>query len=243
MQSDAQARQVLQQSAAERAIDHVEPGMVIGLGSGTTASFALRKLAEDLRSQKLRDVRGVPSSDTTAALARELGVPLTTLDEQPQLDLTVDGADEVDPDLNLIKGAGAALLREKMLAQASARLIIVVDESKLSRVLGLRRSLPVEVVAFGWRAQQRYLEGLGAEVALRRAADGRPWLTDNGNLILDCSFGPLQEPEQLATVLSARAGVVEHGLFIGLATDLICAGSQGLRHQTSSRNQTKSSRN
>ena len=234
MPIDSQARQLLQQTAAERAIEFVQSGMVIGLGSGSTASFALRKLAEDLRNAKLRDIRGVPSSEATTALARELGIPLTTLDEHPQLDVTVDGADEVDPDLNLLKGGGGALLREKMLAQASARLIIVVDETKTSRVLGLQRALPVEVVAFGWHAQLRFLERLGAEVVLRRGGDGRPFRSDNGNLILDCNFGPLPDPERLAAQLNARAGVVEHGLFIGLATDLICAGTQGLRHQKSS---------
>lgn len=229
MNIDAETRQALQRSAAERAVELVESGMVIGLGSGATASFAVRKLADELRNGKLRDVRGVPSSEPTAALARELGVPLTTLDEQPQLALTIDGADEVDPELNLIKGYGGALLREKMLAQASARLAIVVDESKLSARLGQQRGVPVEVVAFGWRAQQRYLEGLGAEVAVRRGADGQPFVTDNGNRILDCNFGLLRDLDQLAARLRGRAGVVEHGLFIGLATDLICAGKDGVR--------------
>ena len=227
----SQTRRGLQQAAAEQAVGFVESNMVLGLGSGTTAAFALRGLAEHLGSGRLRDVCGVPSSNATAALARELAVPLTTLDEHPRLDLTLDGADEVDPQLNLIKGAGAALLREKMLAQASARTVIMVDDSKLSPVLGLQRLLPIEVVEFGWRAQQRYLEGCGAEVALRMAGD-RPLLTDSGNLILDCRFGPLHHPEQLAAELSARAGIVEHGLFIGLATDVICADSRGVRHQT-----------
>jgi ribose 5-phosphate isomerase A len=227
-------RQAQQRAAAERAVQYVESGMVIGLGSGATASFAVRKLAENLRSGTVRDVCGVPSSESTAALARELDVPLTTLDAHAQLDLTIDGADEVDPALNLIKGAGGALLREKILAQASARLIIVVDESKLSPRLGLQRALPVEVVMFGWRSQQRYLESLGAEVALRSMPDGRPFQTDNGNLILDCSFGELPDAELIATRLRARAGVVEHGLFIGLATDLISGGPEGPRHATRS---------
>jgi ribose 5-phosphate isomerase A len=228
---DPDTRQSLQRSAAECAAGLVQSGTVIGLGSGTTASLALRRLADELRSGRLRDVRGVPSSEPTAALARELGVPLTTLDEHPLLALTIDGADEVDPELNLIKGYGGALLREKMLAQASARLIIVVDESKLSPRLGQKRGVPVEVVAFGWGAQQRYLEGLGAKVALRCRADGQPFVTDNGNLILDCTFGVLQKVDRLAAQLRAHAGVVEHGLFIGMATDLICAGEAGVRHQ------------
>jgi len=238
MPIDSKTRRVLQQTAAEHAIESVKSETVIGLGSGATAAFALRKLAEHLRSGKLRDVSGVPSSVATASLARELGVPLTTLDEHPQLDLTLDGADEVDPDLNLIKGGGGALLREKVLAQSSARLIIVVDETKMSNVLGAQRAVPVEVLAFGWRAQQRYLEGLGAEVKLRRMDDDGPFLTDNGNLILDCSFGPLSDPAQLAARIRARAGIVEHGLFIGLTTELICAGTQGLRRETRSRPNT-----
>jgi ribose 5-phosphate isomerase A len=204
--------------------------MVVGLGSGTTAHFALRKLGEWLRGGRIRSIVGVPSSNATAALANQLGVPLTTLEDHPRVDLTIDGADEVDPALNLIKGAGGALLREKILAQASAREIIVVDDSKLSPTLGTRRALPVEVVGFGWRAQQSYLETLGAEVALRRTADGRTFETDQGNVILDCRFGPIVELETLSTQLRARAGLVEHGLFLGLATDLISAGDAGVRH-------------
>jgi ribose 5-phosphate isomerase A len=231
MPSTNPTRQAQQRSAAERAVQFVESGMVLGLGSGTTANLALRGLADRLREGTLRDIRGVPSSDATAMLARELDLPLTTLDEHPRLDLTLDGADEVDPQLDLIKGGGAALLREKMLAQASERVVIIVDESKLSRTLGLRRLLPVEVVAFGWGAQQRYLQGLGAEVGLRRGEEGRPVLTDNGNLILDCKFARMDDPTELAAHLDARAGVVEHGLFIGLTTDLICAGADGVRHE------------
>src|SRR5262245_21624382 len=157
MASDADMRSAHQQAAAEHAVRWVQSGMVLGYGTGSTASFALRKLAAELRNGRLRDVSGVPSSEATAKLARELGLPLTTLDEHAVLDLTIDGADEVDPALNLIKGGGGALLREKMLAQASVRLVVVVDDSKLSRALGEKRALPVEVLAFGWRAQQRFL--------------------------------------------------------------------------------------
>jgi ribose 5-phosphate isomerase A len=231
MAIDTEARYALQRAAAEHAVELVEPGMVLGLGSGTTAALALRKLAADLRNGRLRDVCGVPSSEASAALAREVGIPLTTLDEHPRLDLTIDGADEVDPELNLIKGGGAALLREKMLAQASARVVIVIDESKLSPVLGQKHALPVEVIAFGWRAQQAFLEQLGAKVALRRSGEDWPLHTDNGNLILDCRFGPMPDPAELAARLALRAGIVEHGLFIALASDLICATSDGVRHQ------------
>jgi ribose 5-phosphate isomerase A len=223
-----------QQRAAEHAVGFVRSGMVVGLGSGRTAHFALRKLAESLRNGHLQDVVGVPSSRTTEALARELEIPLSSLEEHPRVDLTIDGADEVDPHLNLIKGGGGALLREKILAQASAREIIVVDESKLSPALGTLRALPVEVVPFGWRGQLRYLERLGAEVELRRAVDGQALHTDQGNLILDCRFGPLPPPAlaELALQLRSRAGIVEHGLFIGLASDLVSAGESGTRHVT-----------
>jgi ribose 5-phosphate isomerase A len=172
----------------------------------------------------------VPSSLQIEAEARRLGIPLTTLDEHPVVDLTIDGADEVDPDLNLIKGGGGALLREKIVAQASRREIIVVDESKLSPALGARWAVPVEVVPFGWRSQAAYLESLGAQPILRLNSDGTPFTTDQGNLILDCDFGPISQPAQLAARLSERAGIVEHGLFLGLATDVIVAGVEGVRH-------------
>ncbi|MBC7219879.1 ribose-5-phosphate isomerase RpiA [Candidatus Bipolaricaulota bacterium] len=217
--------------AAEGAVELVRSGMVLGLGHGTTARFALLKLAELLRSGLLRDVVGVPCSTQVEAEARELGIPLTTLDEHPVLDLTIDGADEVDPTLNLIKGGGGALLREKIVAQASRREVIVVDEGKLSPALGTRCALPVEVVPFGWTAQARYLESLGAEVALRRTPDGSLFRTDQGNFVLDCRFGPIADPHRLARELDGRAGIVAHGLFLGLATDLFVAGPSGVRHR------------
>jgi len=162
--------------------------------------------------------------------ARRLGIPLTTLDDNPTVDLTIDGADEVDPNLDLIKGGGGALLREKIVAQASKREIIVVDESKLSAALGTRWSVPVEVVPFGWRLQRAYLESLGGRPVLRHSSDGAPFETDQGNLILDCDFGPISQPDQLADRMNERAGIVEHGLFIRLATDVIVAGVEGIRH-------------
>ena len=217
-------------TAAEKAVELVRSGMVVGLGTGSAASFAVRKLADNLRTGIVRDIVGVPTSGATEALARELAIPLSTLDERPEIDLTIDGADEVDPDLNLIKGAGGALLREKMLAQASARFVIVVDDSKLVPRLGARRALPVEVVPFGSRAQQRYLERLGAEVALRLDSAGDPFRTDNGNYIFDCRFDSIPQLERLSAELHMRAGIVEHGLFIGLASDVISAGDHGLRH-------------
>lgn len=208
----------------------VRSGMALGLGHGTTAHYALVKLAEIVRSGLLRDVVGVPCSTQVEAEARELGIPLTTLDEHPVLDLTIDGADEVDPALNLIKGGGGALLREKIVAQASRREAIVVDEGKLSPVLGTRCAVPVEVVPFGWRTQVPFLTALGGEVILRRGAYGAPFRTDGGNLILDCRFGPISDPVALARALDGRAGIVGHGLFLRLATDLFVAGPAGVRH-------------
>jgi ribose 5-phosphate isomerase A len=220
----------LKRRAAWRAVDFVESEMVVGLGTGSTAAFAVRRIAELLRSGELTDLLGVPTSTRVADAAEQLGIPLTTLEDHAVIDLTIDGADEVDPKLNLIKGGGGALLREKIVAQASRREIIVVDESKLSPALGTQWAVPVEVVPFGWGSQVVYLETLGARPVLRRDEDGSPYLTDQGNLILDCQFGAIADPENLASRLGARAGVVEHGLFIGLATDVIVAGVSGVRH-------------
>jgi ribose 5-phosphate isomerase A len=221
---------VLKQQAAERAVAYVEPGMVVGLGEGSTAAFAVRRIAQLLREGGLHDILGVPCSCKVEAWARELGIPLTTLEEHPVIDLTIDGADEVDPGLNMIKGGGGALLREKIVAQASCREIIAVDESKLSPALGTHWPVPVEVVPFGWRVQAAYLESLGAKPVLRLADDGAPFETDQGDLILDCDFGPIPDPAQLALRLKARSGIVEHGLFMGLATEVIVADGKGVRH-------------
>jgi ribose 5-phosphate isomerase A len=220
----------LKRQAAERAVTAVESGMVVGLGSGSTAAFAVRRIAQLLSEGKLRDILGVSCSRLVEAQARTLGIPLTTLEEHLVVDLTIDGADEVDPDLNLIKGGGGALLREKIVAQASRREIIAVDESKLSPVLGTHRPVPVEVIPFGWRTQAAYLESLGSKPALRLKDDGTPFETDQGNLILDCDFGPIPDPAHLAVRLKGRAGIVEHGLFLELATEVIVASAEGIRH-------------
>lgn len=220
----------LKREAAWRAVEFVESGMVMGLGHGSTALFAVRRIAQLLCTGQLRDILGIPCSIQVEGEARRLGIPLTTLDEHPIVDLTIDGADEVDSNLDLIKGGGGALLREKIVAQTSQREIIVVDESKLTPMLGTRSPLPVEVSAFGWRSQAAYLESLKLHPALRRNRDGTPFQTDQGNLILDCHCCPIPEPLQLAARLNGRAGVIEHGLFLGLATDVIIAGVQGVRH-------------
>ncbi|NOQ95502.1 MAG: ribose-5-phosphate isomerase RpiA [Desulfobacterales bacterium] len=222
--------QNLKEQAAVRAVEFVKPGMVVGLGHGTTTIFAVRRIAELLQAGALKNILGVPCSIQVEKEAQHVSIPLTTLEEHPVIDLTIDGADEVDPNLDLIKGGGGALLREKIVAQASRREIIVVDESKLSPALGTRWAVPVEVVPFGWRTQALYLESLGADVNLRQDGNKKTFTTDQGNLILDCQFGPLSQPADLAAKLNSRTGIVEHGLFLGLATDLIVAGAEVVRH-------------
>jgi ribose 5-phosphate isomerase A len=215
-------------AAAHHAAGLVKPGMVVGLGHGSTAAFAVERLAARLRQGALSDIVGVPCSTDVARAARLLGIPLTTLDEHPIVQITIDGADEVDPDMNLIKGGGGALLREKVVATASERVIIVVDGSKLSPHLGSRFALPVEVVPFACAVEARYLESLGALV-VRRGGEA-PFLTDGGNVILDCNFGTIESPHELAARLNARPGIVAHGLFLDLATDLIVGDDRGVRH-------------
>ena len=221
------------QAAAERAVELVDSGMVVGLGSGSTATFAVRRIGALVQKGVLRDLLGVPTSRATAQQARQLGIPLAESDWERPIDLTIDGADEVDPAYDLIKGAGGALLREKIVAQASRRYVVVVDDSKLSERLGTHAMLPVEALDFGWRAQARFLESLGAQVTRRTGVGGAaPSAADAGHLVLDCLFGPLAQPSALALTLATRAGIVEHGLFIGLATDVIVAGAGGVRHWT-----------
>lgn len=221
---------LLKQQAADQVLGYIESGTIVGLGAGSTAILAVRGLAAKLSRGELRDIQGIPCSSVIEAEARRLGVPLTTLEDHPVIDLTFDGADEVDPALNLIKGGGGALLREKIVAQASRREIIIVDESKLSPALGTRWALPVEVIPFGWRTQAAYLESLGAQIHLRLGDDGTPFKTDQGNLILDSAFGPMGDPIALGARLDARTGIVAHGLFLGLASDVIVAGAGGIRH-------------
>ncbi|MEZ4389066.1 MAG: ribose-5-phosphate isomerase RpiA [Candidatus Krumholzibacteriia bacterium] len=221
----------LKEAAARHAVGLVASGMSVGLGTGSTAAFAVRHLAERLRTGQLRDIVGLATSRATAAEARRLGIPLMSDDLPAELDLTIDGADEVDPQLDLIKGAGGALLREKIVAQASRRVIIVVDGSKPSPRLGSRRPVPVEVVGFGSASQMRYLADLGAACTLRLNRDGKPFLSDSGHLIIDCDFGPIADATQLADALERRAGVMGHGLFLGLATDLITATEAGVVHR------------
>ena len=216
--------------AAHRAVEYVQPGMAIGLGSGSTFRFVLERIGELLLSGRLKDVAGVPSSIQTQKIAGQLGIPLITFDHQPTLDLTIDGADEVDPELNLIKGGGGALLREKVLAQSSRCNIIIVDYRKMSPQLGTRWVLPIEVLPFALKPTQRYLADLGAAVSVRKTAAGDLLRTDQNNLILDANFGPIEDLEELAFNLAGRAGIIAHGLFLGLADEVIIAEKDGINH-------------
>jgi ribose 5-phosphate isomerase A len=219
-------------AAAARALEFVRPGMRLGLGTGSTAKHFVELLAE--RVQAGLDVIAVPTSDATGELAERLGVPLSSLDATPQLDLTVDGADEVAPDLSLIKGGGGALLREKIVACASARMVVIADHTKWVDVLG-RFPLPVEVVPFGLAATRRALEaavaagGCPGTARLRCTRDGHAFVTDGGHWILDAALERIVDPQSLARRLDGITGVVEHGLFIGLAHAAVLAGPSGVR--------------
>ena len=216
--------------AAEAAVGFVRSGMTIGLGTGSTAIFATREIATRIKRGELTGITAIATSKAVHDEAVTLGIPMMNEDLPVRLDLTIDGADEIDPALDVIKGGGGALLREKIVAQASARVILVADDGKLSPVLGTRFALPLEVLEFGWRSQARFIMALGAIVTLRLAADGSPARTDQGNLVLDCRFGAIADAPALAIKLDARAGVTAHGLFLGLATDVIVAGANGIRH-------------
>jgi ribose 5-phosphate isomerase A len=219
-------------AAAARALEFVRPGMRLGLGSGSTAKHFVELLGERVHAGL--DVIGVPTSEATRADAARLGVSLTTLDETPELDLTVDGADEIATDLSLIKGGGGALLREKIVASASARMIVIADESKWVSALG-RFPLPVEIVPFGLAPTRRKVEAAAAAAGspgpalLRRGKDGHAFVTDGGHWILDAALERIADPRSLADRLDRIAGVVEHGLFIGLAHIAVIAGSSGVR--------------
>ncbi len=213
----------------------VADGMIVGLGSGSTAAFALDALGTRVRAG-LR-VIGIPTSERTTAQARNLEIPLATLDEYSQIDITIDGADEVENGtLNLIKGLGGALLREKIVAEASQRLSIIVDQTKMVDRLGERGPVPIEVIPFGWQAAARTLRDLGANPVLRKGDGGDPFKSDGGHYILDCAFGPISNAETLASELDHVVGVVEHGLFIGLTSEVHVGGAGGIHVFTSAGN-------
>lgn len=217
------------QRAGEAALQYVRDGMVIGLGTGSTAKFFIQAVGSALRTGNLRNVRGVPTSVYSERLARESGLPVVTFSQIQDIDITVDGADEVTPDLMLIKGLGGALLREKLVAQNSKRLIIIVDQSKLVEKLGTHTALPVEVTPFGHEANARFLATLGCTPVLRRNPDSAIYLTDNGNYILDCKFPVIADPRALDRKLADRAGVVESGLFLDMADAAIVADDNSVR--------------
>ena len=218
----------LKAAAAKAAAELVEDSLIVGLGSGSTASIAVnilgQRVAEGLR------IIGIPTSKQTERDARRLGIPLSTLAEQKHVDVTIDGADEVEiGTLNLLKGRGGALLREKIIASVSRQLIVVVDETKLVDRLGVQGSVAVEVVRFGWDATATRLQSIGAKIARRTTSQGEPFITDDGHYILDCAFGAIDNAEQLQRQLDGTVGVVEHGLFLEMAPRIIVGGSRGVQ--------------
>jgi ribose 5-phosphate isomerase A len=218
--------------AAEAAVREVRSGMTVGLGTGSTAIFATRHIGALLQAGELRDIVAFATSAATRREAEALGIPMLP-DELPRdLDVTIDGADEVDPELNLIKGGGGAHLREKLVAQATRRELIVVDDTKLSPRLGTHHPVPLEVLELGWSSQDRFVVSLGGTTTMRRRTDGRPVRTDQGNLILDADFGPIDDAPALAAALAARAGILAHGLFLGLTSAVVVAGADGVRWLT-----------
>jgi ribose 5-phosphate isomerase A len=222
------------EQAARAAVNLVADGMLLGLGTGSTANLIVREIGRRLREGALKGIRGVPTSEATARVAREESIPLLGFGEAPVLDLTLDGADEVDPAWNLIKGAGGSLLREKIVAQASKAEAIVVEERKLVDRLGRSMPVPCEVIPFGWETHLDFLRALGGDPVLRLASDGHPFRTDEGNYTLDVFFrGPagdaeLADPRRLDSLLRSRAGIVETGLFLGLTTILVVGGPEGV---------------
>lgn len=209
--------------AARKAVQYIQHGMVVGLGTGSTAEFAIRTLGERVEAESI-EVQCVPTSEASAALGEQVGLDMISLEDNPVVDLTIDGADEVDPDLNLIKGLGGALLREKIVAAASTREVIIIDPGKLVDRLGTRAPLPVEVVPFAWALAQLRLMDVARRVELRRGDDGEPYRTDNGNFILDCHFPDgIDDAARLDRLINEIPGVIENGLFVGL-TDIVIVG-------------------
>ncbi len=218
----------LKQISAESAAAEVTDGMVVGLGTGSTAKLAVDALG--LRVRKGLKIIGIPTSERTATQAKQLGIQLATLADYAHIDLTIDGADEVQlGTLHLIKGHGGALLREKIVASASRKFTVIVDQSKLVEKLGTHFEVPIEVVQFGWQAAARKLQDLGGKPAMRLGADGAPFMSDGGHYIIDCAFGAIANPEALAKELDGVVGVVEHGLFLGMCTKVLVGENQGVK--------------
>lgn len=215
--------------AAEKAVEEVKSGMVVGLGTGSTVFYAIQKLAEEIRTGSLLNIVAIASSTQSEKLANKLNIPIISFHEEQEIDLTIDGADEVDKYLNLIKGGGAAHLREKILVQASKKFIVIVDESKLSNKLGEKWSVPIEVVKFAYPVIEKYIDELNGKPELRTYENGSPVVTDEDNYIIDGNFGIIQNPFELAEKLESKAGIVEHGLFLRLASKVIVAGKNGIQ--------------
>lgn len=213
-------------AAARMAADFVQSGMRLGLGSGSTFLFVLERLAERIRDEQL-EIAGVPTSKGTAEAARKFGIPLLSMTEIEHLDLAIDGADEVDPNKNMIKGGGAAHVREKIVAAAAKELLVVIDESKMVEVLGRAFLLPVEILRFGWRQAARAIETTGCAPQLRAVASGEPLITDNGNYILDCKYDEIPDPARLHDLLNSLPGVLDNGLFVGMAGRVIIGERSG----------------
>lgn len=245
----------LKKLAAQKSVEEIKSGMVIGLGSGSTFQYALELIGEKFRVGELKDIKCVASSTKTESAAKELGIPLITLNQASSIqnpassiiDLTIDGADEVTighPDhpersegskvegskaITLIKGGGGALLREKVIAQNSKKLSIIIDENKLSETPGSKFDVPVEVIPFAVEVEKKFLESLGAKVTVREDEDGNQFISDEGNLILDADFGAIKNVEELNNILNNRAGIVEHGIFLNLASVIYCATKEGIK--------------
>jgi ribose 5-phosphate isomerase A len=227
MQQRAVSLNELKNAAAESAAALLQNGMIVGLGSGSTATLAVKAIGK--RVEQGLQIIGIPTSEQTAELARELRIPLSTMAEHEQIDMTIDGADEVElGTLNLIKGRGGALLREKIVASASTRFVIVVDETKLVDHLAVRDAIPVEVVPFGWQATAKRLRQLGANVSPRLRSDGQFYITDGGHYILDCGFMAMRSASALQRELDSVVGLVEHGLFLGMTTEVIVGSAEGV---------------
>jgi ribose 5-phosphate isomerase A len=226
------SRMTPKQRAAEAAMRFIKSNMVVGLGTGSTTDFFLQALGGAIRSGSLSGIIGIPTSRQSERRAQHLGIPLGSFAQAPKIDVAVDGADEVGPGLNLIKGLGGALLREKIVAQNSATLVIIADASKRVEILGSKGPLPVEVAQFGFETQEEFLRSLGCQPVLRKSADGTTFVTDNGNVIYDCFFPRIDDPAALETSLKRRAGVVECGLFVGIAKLALIADESGVQELT-----------
>ncbi len=226
----------LKAQAAKKAVEFVSDGMIIGLGTGSTTKFAVDMLGEKVRKGQLRNIVGIPTSTATAKQAQRWGIVLGDLVDYPHLDLAIDGADEVSPNLDLTKGWGGALVREKLVEMHAERLIIIVDESKLVQKLGARGPLPVEVTPFAWQMQARWLEKTLKCTVKRREDNGEIYITDNQNYILHCYFADgIDNPARVSELLAGRTGVVGHGLFLNMATDVLVAAKDGIRHLRANR--------